>query len=216
MPANFGTHYLMCRHLFKCTFGSLHPVKKKMVAFSDGLTFRRFFFLTRECIPAFYFFGLNCFWLYEKVYFTNGTFWVSLAMLGWLLPLKQKKGVRNRERKRKKNKQKKMWPFYPDPPFHNFRASRSGDQRILGRSKTSCDGFWSFQSYQRVGRNLPLLAWFILPSFFRTSFFSFSPSRELSLSFSCLDSLGFCLTFNIINPAQSTCIELKLPFLGGA
>ena len=31
----------------------------------------------------------------------------------------------------------------PDEPFHNFRASRSGDRQILFSSGTSCDGFWS-------------------------------------------------------------------------
>ena len=30
----------------------------------------------------------------------------------------------------------------PDEPFHNFRASASGDWRILCSSKTSCDEFW--------------------------------------------------------------------------
>ena len=29
----------------------------------------------------------------------------------------------------------------PDEPFHNFRASRSGDRRILFSSGTPCDGF---------------------------------------------------------------------------
>ena len=29
-----------------------------------------------------------------------------------------------------------------DRPFHNFRASRSGDWRILWSSGTSCGGFW--------------------------------------------------------------------------
>ena len=29
----------------------------------------------------------------------------------------------------------------PDEPFHNLRASRSGDWRILCSSRTSCDGF---------------------------------------------------------------------------
>ena len=31
----------------------------------------------------------------------------------------------------------------PDEPFHNFRASRSGDRQMLCSSGTSCDGFWS-------------------------------------------------------------------------
>ena len=31
----------------------------------------------------------------------------------------------------------------PDEPFHNLRASRSGDRLILCSSGTSCDWFWS-------------------------------------------------------------------------
>ena len=31
----------------------------------------------------------------------------------------------------------------PDEPFHNFRASKSVDRRILCTSGASCDGFWS-------------------------------------------------------------------------
>ena len=34
----------------------------------------------------------------------------------------------------------------PDEPFHNFRASRSGDWPILCSSETSWDGFWSFKN----------------------------------------------------------------------
>ena len=33
--------------------------------------------------------------------------------------------------------------WFPDELFHNFRASRSGDRRVLCYSGTSCDGFWS-------------------------------------------------------------------------
>ena len=38
---------------------------------------------------------------------------------------------------------------FPDEPFHNFIASRSGDRRILCSSRTSHDGFWSSKNVKR-------------------------------------------------------------------
>ena len=35
------------------------------------------------------------------------------------------------------------WGWMPDESFHNFRASRSRDRRILCSTRTLCDGFWS-------------------------------------------------------------------------
>ena len=37
----------------------------------------------------------------------------------------------------------------PDRPFHNFRASRSGDLGIFSSSETSCDEFLSFKLVKR-------------------------------------------------------------------
>ena len=36
-----------------------------------------------------------------------------------------------------------VWVYLYKSPFHNFRASRSGDRRILCCLRTSWDGFWS-------------------------------------------------------------------------
>ena len=42
---------------------------------------------------------------------------------------------------------------WPDWPFHSFKASRSGDQRILSSSGTSCDGLWSSKIVKRSVRS---------------------------------------------------------------
>ena len=39
-----------------------------------------------------------------------------------------------------------QWAVPPDRPFHNFRASTSGDRQILCGSGTSCDWFWSSET----------------------------------------------------------------------
>ena len=38
-----------------------------------------------------------------------------------------------------------MWLIVPDRPFHNLRASKSGDRRVSCPLKTTWDGFWSFK-----------------------------------------------------------------------
>ena len=40
----------------------------------------------------------------------------------------------------------------PDRPFHNLKASQSGDWRILWRWRTSSDGFWSSKLCEKAGR----------------------------------------------------------------
>ena len=42
---------------------------------------------------------------------------------------------------------------YPNEPIHKLRASRSGDQRILCSSGTSCGGFLKLQNCERVRRD---------------------------------------------------------------
>ena len=37
----------------------------------------------------------------------------------------------------------------PDTPFHNIKATRSGDSRVLSSSGTSCDGFLSYKFVKR-------------------------------------------------------------------
>ena len=48
----------------------------------------------------------------------------------------------------------------PDRPFNNFRAYILGDLRVLCRSKTSSDGFWSSKAMEgSVGKRVSLRAW---------------------------------------------------------
>ena len=52
--------------------------------------------------------------------------------------------------------------FSPDKPFHNFRASRSGDRRILWSPQTSFDGFCSSRNVKGFVGLLSLLIYFFL------------------------------------------------------
>ena len=38
----------------------------------------------------------------------------------------------------------------PDEPFHEFRASKTADRRILCCSRTLCDRFWSSKNTERL------------------------------------------------------------------
>ena len=53
--------------------------------------------------------------------------------------------------------------WIPDRNFHAFRASRSGDRRILSSSEASYDAFWSSKvmkvSFGSLGANEMLLSW---------------------------------------------------------
>ena len=50
--------------------------------------------------------------------------------------------------------------YWPDRPFHSFRASKSGDLRILCRSKTRYNEFLKLQSCERSGRGIKFVrAW---------------------------------------------------------
>ena len=60
-----------------------------------------------------------------------------------------------------------------DQTFHNFRASRSGDRRILLRSETSCDELWS-PKFAKGSLN---------PVMFPIGFFSSSTCNKLGVTF---------------------------------
>ena len=68
---------------------------------------------------------------------------------------------------RKKNRSVRQ--TVPDEPFLNFRASRSGDRRILCNSRTSCNGFWSV----KVVKGLVGFCWYHFKQSDLCNFFSF-------------------------------------------
>ena len=52
---------------------------------------------------------------------------------------------------------------FPDRPFHNFRASRSGDRQIKCSSKTPCNGLWSSKVMKEsVGLAEAFYSWRVL------------------------------------------------------
>ena len=113
---------------------------------------------------------------------------------------------------------KTVLPFcFPDRPFHHFRASRSGDPRILSISETSFDGFWSSKVVKgSVGSRIQLTfrgvhklmgegfcTSYLRPSQKVSNFFSGAgmSSKNLSLSLSFIPVVQtFCFLWHHVKP----------------